>query len=66
MRAKATEPLMVPATATMDNYLFLMVHFFFISFLQMADIPKMVMTLAMTTMASYSPRKLNEMTSLRK
>lgn len=65
MSAKATEPLMIPPTATMESSLLVMVHFF-MSLRQMAEMPKMVMMRATTTMANSSPRKEKEMVSLRK
>lgn len=65
IKAKATEPLMVPPTATMDSYLLVIVHFLMI-LRQMVESPKMVMILATMTMASSSPRNENEMASLRK
>jgi hypothetical protein len=65
MSAKATDPLMVPATATIESSLLVIVHFF-MNLLQMAEIPNMVMILAMTTIPSYSPKKEKEMVSLTK
>jgi hypothetical protein len=61
MSAKATDPLMVPATATIESSLLVIVPHFFMNLLQMAEIPNMVMILAMTTIPSYSPKKEKEM-----
>jgi len=60
MSANATDPLMVPASVTMDSYLELTVHFF-VNNLKRRDSPNMAITLEMMQINNYSPRKLRDM-----
>ena len=51
MRAKATDPLIVPAKATIASYFVSITHFL-TSLLRIAFIPKIVVILAATTITS--------------
>ena len=62
MRAKATEPRIMPATDTTDRSLLLIFHFFLKMRLKMKDRPNIAISLEITQMPSYRKRKEKEMT----
>lgn len=62
IRAKATEPLIIPAKETTARSLLLIFHFFLKIFLKMKERPKMAISLENTQIASYKNKKEKEMT----
>ena len=62
IRAKATEPLIMPATDTTERSLLLIIHFFLKIRLKMKDRPKIAMSLERTQMPSCRKRKEKEIT----
>lgn len=61
MSANATDPLMVPASVTMESYLELTVHFL-VNNLNTKERPNIAITLDIMHINNYSPRKLRDMT----
>ena len=63
MRAKATEPRIVPAKEIIESSLLVTFHLSFIIFLQIKDSPKMAVKRDITQMHISKARKDKDMTS---
>lgn len=62
IRAKATDPRMVPAIETIESYFEVTVHFL-VKSLKMIEMPKIETVLEIMQIRSSNPRKLSENTS---